>query len=237
MARLAEERRALFAALVRAQERERRQVAANIHADTLQVFAAVRLKLEELGESIREPRQREAMEQAEQALTAAQDRLRNLRRAVRRRASSAADCVVTIEELLSRLEVDVGVRTELEFELGTEPAPELAGTLFRVVAEALAKVRHHARAASVTVSLNQSDGHLRLRVTDDGVGFDPGSAADPGHVGLLEMGERMRAVGGQLRIRAATGRGTIVEEPSRTSRAGFDARARARAARSYSRRC
>jgi len=211
MARLAEERRALLAALVRAQERERRQVAANIHADTLQVFAAVRLKLEELGESIREPRQREAMEQAEQALTAAQDRLRNLLFELWPPSLERSGLRLTIEELLSRLEVDVGVRTELEFDLGTEPAPELAGTLFRVVAEALANVRHHARAASVTVSLNQSDGHLRLRVTDDGVGFDPGSAADPGHVGLLEMGERMRAVGGQLRIRAATGRGTIVE--------------------------
>ena len=186
-------------------------MAANIHADTLQVFAAVRLKLEELGESIREPRQRETMEQAEQALTAAQDRLRNLVFELWPPSLERSGLRLTIEELLSRLEVDVGVRTELEFDLGTEPAPELAGTLFRVVAEALANVRHHARAASVTVSLNQRDGHLRLRVTDDGVGFDPSSAADPGHVGLLEMGERMRAVGGQLWIRAATGRGTIVE--------------------------
>src|SRR6185437_16597381 len=50
MARLAEERRNLLAAVVRGQERERRTVAANIHADTLQVFAAVSLKLEDLGD-------------------------------------------------------------------------------------------------------------------------------------------------------------------------------------------
>lgn len=211
MARLSEERRALLAALVRAQERERREVAANIHADTFQVFAAVRLKLEELGESMRDTGQREALEQAEQALSAAQDRLRNLLFELWPPSLERSGLRLTIEELLSRLEVDVGVRTALEFDLGTEPAPELSGTLFRVVAEALANVRHHARAASVTVSLNRHDGHLRLRVADDGVGFDPSRASDPGHVGLLEMGERMRAVGGQLSIRTATGRGTIVE--------------------------
>ncbi|HJS94196.1 MAG TPA: PAS domain-containing protein, partial [Solirubrobacteraceae bacterium] len=211
MARLAEERRNLLATIVRGQERERRTVAANIHADTLQVFAAVRLKLEDLGERITDPAQRAAVEQVEEALSAAQERLRNLMFELWPPSLERSGLRLTIDELLARLEIDAGVRTELEFSLGAEPPPELRGTLFRVIAEALANVRHHARAASVKVTLTQQDGYLALRVIDDGVGFDPASTPDLGHVGLLEMRERMRAVGGELTIGSALGQGTIIE--------------------------
>lgn len=211
MTRLAEERRALLAALVRAQERERHTVAANIHADTLQVFAAVGLKLEELGEKIADPAQRRAVEQVEQALSAAQERLRNLMFELWPPSLDRSGLRLTIDELLTRLEVDAAVRTELEFSLGAEPAAELRGTLFRVIAEALANVREHAHAASVKVAVGQRDGLLTLSVSDDGVGFDPASTPERGHVGLLEMRERMRALGGELRISSASGRGTVVE--------------------------
>ena len=211
MARLAEERRALLAAVVRAQERERRTVAANIHADTLQVFAAVRLKLEELGESVSDPAQRAAVEGVEEALAAAQERLRSLLFELWPPSLERSGLRVTIEELLSRLQTDAGVRTELEFSLAAEPAPALRGTLFRVIAEALANIRAHADAASVKVSLTQHDGQVTLRVIDDGVGFDASSAPDLGHFGLAEMGERMRAVGGELTIGSAIGQGTTIE--------------------------
>jgi PAS domain S-box-containing protein len=211
MAKLAEERRALLAALVRAQERERRTVAANIHADTLQVFAAVRLKLEELGENVSDPAQRAAVERVEEALVAAQERLRGLLFELWPPSLERSGLRVTIEELLTRLQTDAGVRTELEFGLAAEPAPELRGTLFRVIAEALANIRAHAGAASVKVSLTQRDDHVTLRVSDDGVGFDASAAPDLGHFGLLEMGERMRAVGGELTISSAIGQGTTIE--------------------------
>jgi PAS domain S-box-containing protein len=211
MTRLAEERRNLLAAVVRGQERERRTVAANIHADTLQVFAAVRLKLEELGESVADPAQQAAVEQVEEALSAAQERLRNLMFELWPPSLERSGLRLTIDELLIRLEADAGVRAELEFRLGAEPSPELRGTLFRVIAEALANVRHHARAASVKVSLTEQGGDLMLQVIDDGVGFDPDSTPDLGHVGLLEMRERMRAVGGELRISSTRGRGTVID--------------------------
>jgi len=211
LTRLSEERRALLAALVRAQERERATVAANIHADTLQVFAAVRLKLDELGESMSEPGQRAAVEGVEAALSAAQERLRNLLFELWPPSLERSGLRVTIEELLSRLGTDAGVRTELEFKLDAEPAPELRGTLFRVIAAALANVRAHAGAASVQVSLTQLDGRMTVRVVDDGAGFDPSVASGIERFGLLEMGERMRAIGGELTITTAIGHGTTIE--------------------------
>jgi signal transduction histidine kinase len=51
---------------------------------------------------------------------------------------------------------------------------------------------------------------VRLRVTDDGRGFDPGAVPD-GHLGLAGMRARAERLGGRLEVTSAPGRGTTVE--------------------------
>ena len=61
--------------------------------------------------------------------------------------------------------------------------------------------------------IDVEDGHFRLRVTDDGAGFDPQTVGAPsfeGGYGLYSIRERLIAVGGSLRIESAPGRGTTV---------------------------
>jgi signal transduction histidine kinase len=79
--------------------------------------------------------------------------------------------------------------------------------LFRVLQEALANVARHAEARSVAVELRGDAGGVSLAVIDDGRGFDPDASADGGRMGLVGMQERMAAVGGQLVVDAAPGRG------------------------------
>jgi len=57
------------------------------------------------------------------------------------------------------------------------------------------------------------EGHFRLRVTDDGAGFDPQTVGAPsfeGGYGLYSIRERLLAVGGSLRIESTPGTGTVV---------------------------
>ncbi|HET9496396.1 MAG TPA: GAF domain-containing protein [Chloroflexia bacterium] len=89
-----------------------------------------------------------------------------------------------------------------------KPAAEEA--LYRVVQEALHNVVKHARASSVTVSLAVEDGGLVVRVTDDGLGFDPG-AVPVGHMGLDTMRQRVAALSGDYNVDSAPGRGTTVQ--------------------------
>lgn len=89
-------------------------------------------------------------------------------------------------------------------------APEVQLQLLRIVQEALANVRKHSAATRVEVHLREEDGHLELSVADDGRGFDPASAAAPGHHGLVAMRERARAIGAQLTIATGSGQGTRV---------------------------
>lgn len=81
--------------------------------------------------------------------------------------------------------------------------------LLRVGQEALANVRAHARAESVQVALHVTAEQASLRITDDGVGFDP-SVPTVGH-GVRGLRERLALAGGSCTITSDAGRGTVVE--------------------------
>jgi two-component system sensor histidine kinase UhpB len=100
------------------------------------------------------------------------------------------------------------LRVTGEFDALTE-AQEIS--LFRIVQEALTNVVKHARAHRVDIDLTRTaaDGKTRLRIADDGIGFEP--SRQPRGLGLLGMEERVAAAGGTLRIRAAPGGGTTLE--------------------------
>jgi len=75
-----------------------------------------------------------------------------------------------------------------------------------VIAEALTNVAKHSRARRCTVGLRHAEGTLRAWVTDDGMG---GAALAKGH-GLRGLDDRVRAVGGLLRVTSPGGGPTTV---------------------------
>ncbi|MFN8502703.1 histidine kinase [Kouleothrix sp.] len=93
--------------------------------------------------------------------------------------------------------------------LPTALPPELEATCFRIVQEGLNNIAKHARASQAEVLIDQIDGGLRIRVCDNGRGFEPGQAADgpADRVGLRQMRERLAALHGQLTVLSRPGAG------------------------------
>jgi signal transduction histidine kinase len=86
--------------------------------------------------------------------------------------------------------------------------PGARPAVLRVAQEALANVARHGRAGHVTVTLGSINDDLRLTVTDDGAGFDRGSAS--AGMGLRNMQSRAADVDGRLAITSPPGQGTTV---------------------------
>lgn len=82
--------------------------------------------------------------------------------------------------------------------------------LYRIVQEALNNVFKHANARNVQVTLEFALDHVRLRISDDGQGFDMSEAprGDGRHLGMLSMRERAAEIGGSMEVRSAPGSGT-----------------------------
>ncbi|HEX9785667.1 MAG TPA: PAS domain S-box protein [Opitutaceae bacterium] len=88
--------------------------------------------------------------------------------------------------------------------------PVVAGHLFRIAQEAVNNALRHGNAREVRIALLAADGCLKMRVIDDGCGFDP-SKRSPRSLGLDLMQHRATVLGADLNITSEPGRGVVVE--------------------------
>jgi len=92
-----------------------------------------------------------------------------------------------------------------------ELADPHATAVFRILQEALANVARHAGASRVEVDVRRVDGEIRLRVSDDGRGFDPAHPRKANSFGLVGLRERVHLVEGRINIASAPGQGTRID--------------------------
>jgi len=92
-----------------------------------------------------------------------------------------------------------------EFDMDDKPAT----AIFRLVQEALTNAARHANPNSIDVRIEETADEVHLTVADDGRGFV--AAAGPRSFGLLGMRERVKMLGGSLKIDSAPGAGTRIE--------------------------
>ena len=86
----------------------------------------------------------------------------------------------------------------------------VATALFRIAQEAQTSIALHAKAAIMRVELAHEERHLRLTVTDDGIGLNEADVTKPTSFGLIGIQERVRLLGGTVTFQGRRGRGTRV---------------------------
>lgn len=118
--------------------------------------------------------------------------------------------VGALRERLNAVEGRVNVRARLITEDLIElPAPVEEG-LYRIAQEALNNILKHAAASSVTLYLRANGNRVELEVIDDGTGFDLAQAEKAGGMGLKNIRERARKIGGSVEINTGPGQGTKI---------------------------
>jgi PAS domain S-box-containing protein len=210
---LDEQRRSLLERVVTNQEEERRQVAGDIHDDAIQAMVAVSLQLQALGGRLRDPRSTELLERLAATATESVGRLRQLVFELRPPLLDEVGLAAAIGQYARRAGELAGFVAQVSDQSAGELPGELRVVAYRIVQEALANVRAHARAGRVAVRLEEVEGGLLARVSDDGIGFLPGlvERRPAGHLGLISMREQAAMAGGWCRVASAPGMGTTVE--------------------------
>ncbi len=184
---------------------ERRRIARDIHDGLAQELAFISRRAKRLvGRPDREG--------AEQIAAAAERALTESRRAI---AALTRPLDEPLDEVLAQAVEEVAQRTGARLELELEPGIEIEGpereALVRIACEAVANAARHAHANVVRLELANGD-RVRLRVVDDGVGFDIADAPESGGgFGLESMRGRAAALGADFRLRSEVGAGTTVE--------------------------
>jgi signal transduction histidine kinase len=205
------QRRRLLAYLAQAQEKERGRIAADIHDDSIQAITAVGMRLGTVKRRLNDPEQVQLLGELEASVVTAIARLRHLLFELRPPILDREGLAPALRVHLEEIAQDAGISFNLTNGFDGEPPPESRRILYRIALEALSNVRKHSCAGLVDVTLEEIEWGYLVRVSDDGIGFDPPTDPAPGHLGLTAMRERAELAGGWWRVTTAPGAGTTVE--------------------------
>jgi signal transduction histidine kinase/ligand-binding sensor domain-containing protein len=151
-----------------------------------------------------------ARKMARHSLTEARRSVMDLRAS----ALEGQDLPAALSEAARQWTAGSPVKVHVDVEGSRRRLPEeMEQHLLRIAQEAVTNTVKHAHAKEVWIRLNMDNGKLRMRVADDGEGFEQTDAFSDvgGHFGLLGMRERAERLGGDLQLRSEPGEGTEVE--------------------------
>ena len=128
------------------------------------------------------------------------------------------------EGLVAALRSGVGsslVPVTVVSETSGRPPPRVEAALYFCAMEAVQNAAKHSGGGRVTVRLRDEDGQWLLDVSDDGPGFDATHAlARGGGAGLMNMRDRLDAVGGTVTVASGAGAGTTISAAAPARRPG-----------------
>lgn len=195
--------------LIRTQDAERRRLERDMHDGSQQhlVALAVNLRLAQALAAHSPDRAVEVLATQADAAVEAISTLSAMSRGIYPRLLADDGLVPALRSAVATSSVPVTLRT---VDLGRLPAAVEAALYFCAL-EAVQNAAKHAHADQVTVDLGQDSDYWRLRVSDDGTGFDHDEVRDAAAGGgLLNMNDRLSAVGGSVSVTSEPGTGTTV---------------------------
>lgn len=207
--------RSLVAELGREEIRQRSILATELHDNLAQLLAVCKMRVAAIeAQSPPGTKMRKDAAVVKDSLAEAISYTRTLMTDLRPDVLGEHDLRAAVEWIAKRMSGQ-GLKVEV-FDDGT-PKPlheEVLGFLFQAVRELLWNVVKHARTTEAAVHIERSAGEVRVRVEDNGVGFNPSQRAalapEEGGYGLFSIAERIDLLGGRFEVNSARRRGTRV---------------------------
>ena len=198
--------------------REREQLARELHDGIGQVLGFASLKMGATRKLIADGKLDKADDQLahlENAVAEAHADVRETILNLRTAPAGEKPFFASLQHYLDGYRQNYGIQVDLSIGAGVDESllnPEAQMQLFRILQEAFSNTRKHAEMDRMRASFELEDGLLRMRIQDNGKGFDPRQAiaAESAHFGLRFMRERAEQLGGSLQVNSAPGEGTCV---------------------------
>jgi PAS domain S-box-containing protein len=205
--------RSLTSQLVLAEERERRQIATELHDQIGQMLAVAKIRLLKLENLKEEAQFRSQVKDISDVLDQIVSDVRTLSCELTSLVLFQDDGMRdAIREMGQQKLAEHGIRFEYEQTGPKIMVPEEKRIIiYQTVRELLNNLIKHAHAKTVKISMSFSKHLTTVSVSDDGIGFDTGSIQDlkiREHFGLFNIRERIEYFHGSLQIESKPGSGT-----------------------------
>jgi signal transduction histidine kinase len=199
--------------MIQIEEVERRRISQEIHDETGQSLLCIRLNLEML-ESVadKDEEMRVRLRATRHLAERTVDEIRRIIAALNPEVIDKLGLAAALRQLATRFRDIAAAAVRVEVGSLPELPDRMPLVIYRLAQECLSNAARHANAKSVKVRVDAADKVLRLRVQDDGKGFDLSQAlAKPGSFGLSGMQERVSLLGGRIQIQSRPRQGTAIK--------------------------
>ncbi len=210
--------RALSDRMAEERQDERAQIAAYLHDDLAQLLFRLSLQVDiakrhlhqdDIDSTVRD------LESIRETKNRTSEMVRALIRDLHRSPLGRKGLSEALASFTQDIAAGSGVRFDNDIvEVQLPPAIQLL--VYHIAREAAMNALKHSGASTISISLRPDGDSVRLKVEDDGIGFDSNAPGPEGHFGVAMMRERAQVAGGTFSIDSLEGRGTsiTVEFPS-----------------------
>jgi len=197
--------------MVTQHEEERRRVSLELHDQTAQVWAAVKMQLGLLRESAA-PADTARLDRVLDLVDTGIRSIRDVTTNLRPPLLDDLGVVAALRALVQSFSEQSGLAIDFDAPATLPRVSDQAGlALYRALQESLSNVVRHAHASAAHVRLSVAGGQIRLAVTDNGRGIPREGAHDAAPTfGLAGMRERIHALNGTVLVRSIASSGTVV---------------------------
>lgn len=205
-----EETRRVLAESNRRIDEERRTLARRLHDEVNPQLLLTRNVLAQLGPLVADNgRAAELLANASGMLNDAYAEMRDIIKNTRIEVIDSIGFTAALESLVAHY-ANISEKPAIALEHNLPKRPALSETAavsaYKIIREAIFNAIKHSNAAQVRVSIqhNKALDTYKVEITDDGVGMKA-TARNGGHagIGLIDMRERVRVLGGTLKVQAA----------------------------------
>ena len=209
--------------LLSAQEDERRTIARELHDEVGQVLTAIKVELSLAERAIEAGAPPNLLEEARLLTDGALHSVRDLSHLLHPSLLDDLGLPAAVEWYATGFARRHRIAMTVHHDgMAERLVPEVEGSIYRIVQEALTNVARHSGARTCTVDLCRDGAWLAVTVADDGVGINLASSKAPSEkrgLGLLGIAERVAALGGTVDVNSAPGAGTrvIARVPARAA--------------------
>ena len=193
---------------------ERNRIARELHDSVTQLLYAISLYSAAAGRAVRKENFRQVEENLteikDNALQALQE-MRLLILELNPPLLQKHGLVAALKSSLESIESRAGLETDLKTDGVVRLPSAIEPDIYRIAMEALNNLVRYSRAKKVSVDLQTRSNWVILDICDNGVGFDPEVVRNGGGMGIHNMEQRARKLGGRLEITSSPGAGTRIK--------------------------
>ncbi len=194
-------------AIIKTQEDERYEIGGELHDNVCQLLAVSQFSLAMLKKQLPKPAI-VYFDQCKENISLALDEIRNLSHRLAPAFLGDSKLEDAFRKLLDSFNLENQYDISLYFDETTRKYPltlELQLNLYRILQEQLKNIVKYAKATLITVEAVIYNNKLKMRIGDDGVGFDINAVK--GGIGMANMKRRAELFSGTFAVNAQPGNG------------------------------